>query len=196
MLTIGTGIGGGLVLEGELYRGSTGAGAELGHVVVDWDGPPCQGTCPNHGCVETMSSGTALAREGVAAAGREPDSALGHALARGEGVTGRTVTEAAIAGDHAAREVVNRAGRYLGVALASFANIFDPDVFVIGGGVADGAGNLLLDPARAELRDRALPPMKEAEVKSAELGGDAGMVGAAAMALEEMTLQSGSGSGA
>jgi len=189
VLTIGTGIGGGLILHDTLYRGSTGAGAELGHVVVDEDGPPCQGTCPNHGCVETMSSGTALAREGVAAAGREPDSALGHALARGDGVTGRTVTEAALEGDRAAREVLNRAGRHLGVALASFANTFDPDVIVVGGGVVEGAGDLLLDPARAELRERALPPMNKVEVKSAELGSDAGMIGAAAMALTERALE-------
>jgi glucokinase len=189
MLTIGTGIGGGLILEGHVFRGSTGAGAELGHVVVDWDGPPCQGTCPNHGCVETMASGTAIARDGAAAAGREPESALGQALARGEGVTGRTVTEAAMEGDHAAREVLTRAGRYLGVALASFANTFDPDVIVIGGGVAEGAGDLLLDPARAELRERALPPMNRVEVKAAKLGGDAGMVGAAAMAMTEHELK-------
>ena len=106
MLTLGTGIGGGLVLGGEIYRGSTGAGAELGHMVIDENGPPCQGTCPNHGCLETYASGTALAREGTAAAGREPDSALGLALAKGEGVSGKTVTEAAIAGDPVAQEVM------------------------------------------------------------------------------------------
>ena len=81
MLTIGTGIGGGLILDGEVFRGSTGAGAELGHIVIDENGPPCQGNCPNHGCVETFASGTALARAGKAAAEREPDSALGKALA-------------------------------------------------------------------------------------------------------------------
>ena len=83
MLTIGTGIGGGLILEGMLYRGSTGAGAELGHMVVDLDGPRCQGNCPNHGCIEAFASGTALGREGRAAAERAPDSALGRALAAG-----------------------------------------------------------------------------------------------------------------
>jgi glucokinase len=98
------------------------------------------------------------------------------------------VTEAAREGDHAAREVLTRAGRHLGVALAGFANTFDPDVIVIGGGVAEGAGDLLLDPARAELRDRALPPMRDVPVKAAELGGDAGMYGAAAMAMEENEL--------
>jgi glucokinase len=185
LLTLGTGIGGGLVLGGEIYRGSTGAGAELGHMVIDEDGPRCQGSCPNHGCLETFASGTALAREGTAAAAREPSSALGVALAKGEGVSGRTVTEAAIAGDGVAREVMAAAGRHLGVGLASFANIFDPDVIVIGGGVS-AAGDLLLEPAREELRARALPPMNRTRVAPAELGPDAGMIGAAAMALIEL----------
>ncbi len=185
MLTLGTGIGGGLVLGGEIYRGSSGAGAELGHMVIDENGPPCQGSCPNHGCLETFASGTALAREGTAAAGREPGSALGQALAKGEGVSGRTVTEAAIAGDAVAQEVMSAAGRHLGVGLASFANIFDPDVILIGGGVS-AAGDLLLEPAREELRSRALPPMNKTPVRLAELGPDAGMIGAAAMALIEL----------
>ena len=183
MLTIGTGIGGGLIIGRELYRGTTGAAAELGHIVVDEDGPPCQGTCPNHGCVETMAAGTALAREGAAAAGRHPESALGHALSRG-GIDGKAVTEAAKGGDEVAMEVVATAGRYLGVALASLANIFDPDVIVIGGGVS-AVGDLLLDPAREEMAKRALPPMNKIPVKRAGMGGDAGMIGAATMALEE-----------
>jgi glucokinase len=184
MLTIGTGIGGGLVLGGEIYRGSIGAGAELGHVVIDESGPPCQGTCPNHGCVETYASGTALAREGRAAAQSHPDSALGRALAEGE-ITGRTVTDLATSGDDLAREIVATAGRHLGVALSGFANIFDPDVIVIGGGVS-AVGDLMLEPAREELRSRALPPMNKTPVKAARLGGDAGMIGAAAMALIEL----------
>ena len=184
MLTIGTGIGGGLIVGGEVYRGSTGAGAELGHIVIVEDGLPCQGNCPNHGCVETYASGTAIAREGTAAAEREPNSALGKALAEGP-ILGRTVTELALAGDPLATEVVAQAGRHLGVALVSLANIFDPDVFVIGGGVS-AVGDLLLDPAREELVSRALPPMNKTPVKLAELGGDAGMIGAAAMALIEL----------
>jgi len=184
MLTIGTGIGGGLVLGGEIYRGSSGAGAELGHIVIDEDGPPCQGNCPNHGCMETYASGTALAREGTAAAEREPDSALGRALADGT-ITGKVVTEAALNGDEMARDVVATAGRHLGVGLASLANIFDPDVIIIGGGVS-AVGDLMLDPARAELASRALPPMNKTPVKLAALGADAGMIGAAAMALVEL----------
>jgi glucokinase len=184
MLTIGTGIGGGLILGGEVYRGSTGAGAELGHIVIIEDGLPCQGNCPNHGCVETYASGTAIAREGKAVAEQEPDSALGKALAEGP-IRGRTVTELALAGDPLATEVVAQAGRHLGTALASLANIFDPDVFVIGGGVSV-VGELLIGPAREELRSRALPPMNDTPVKLAVLGPEAGMIGAAAMALIEL----------
>jgi len=188
LLTIGTGIGGGLILDGEIYRGSIGSGAELGHIVIVEDGLPCHGNCPNHGCVETYASGTAIAREGKAAAERDPDSALGKALAEGP-IVGKTVTQLAMKGDRAAAEVVAEAGRHLGVALASLANIFDPDVFVIGGGVS-AVGDLLLDPAREELQARALPPMNRAPVQLAELGPEAGMIGAAAMALIELDKES------
>jgi glucokinase len=185
LLTIGTGIGGGLVLEGELYRGTRGAGVELGHVVIDENGPRCQGNCPNHGCVEALASGTAMARAGRIAAEAHPGSALGQALARGDEITGKTVNDAAIAGDGIAVEIVAGIGRHLGVALASFANIFEPDTIVIGGGAAS-AGELLLEPARRELRSRALAPMNETPVVAAALGPEAGMVGAATMALEEL----------
>jgi glucokinase len=185
LLTLGTGIGGGLIIEGKIYRGSIGAGAELGHMVVDKDGPPCQGNCPNHGCIEALASGTALGREGREVAAREPDSALGKALAAGEEIDGAFVTRSAQDGDAAAREVLAKIGTNLGVALSNLANIFNPDVIVIGGGVS-AAGELLLEPARQELQTRALPPMNRTPVKVAELGGDAGMIGAAAMALAEL----------
>jgi glucokinase len=185
MLTVGTGIGGGLIIDGRLYRGSTGAGAELGHVVVDADGPPCQGNCPNFGCVEAVASGTALGREGRAAAERQPDSALGRALAQGGQIDGRAVTDAALAGDEVARDVMATIGRRLGVALATLANVFEPDVLVIGGGVI-AAGDLLLDPARDELGARALPPQNRTPVVAAQLGPEAGMIGGAAMAMEEV----------
>lgn len=189
LLTIGTGIGGGLVLEGEVYRGTRGAGAELGHVVIDADGPPCQGNCPNRGCVETLASGTALGREGRLAAEANPDSVLGVALAEGEDVDGRFVTEAAIAGDAVSIEVVGLIGRRLGVALSSLANIFEPDAIVLGGGAA-AAGELMFAPAREVLRSRALPPMNETPVIAAELGVEAGMIGAATMALEDNAVAS------
>jgi glucokinase len=185
LLTIGTGIGGGLVLGGEIYRGSIGAGAELGHMSIEMDGPPCQGSCRGRGCIETFASGTAIGREGRAAAEREPDSAIGRLLAEGKQVDGKAVTIAAKAGDEAAIEVLEQAGRRLGVGLANLANIFEPEVIVIGGGVI-AAGDLLLEPARAELRARALKPMDETPVVPAQLGEDAGMIGAAAMARIEL----------
>ena len=185
MLTIGTGIGGGLILNGEPYRGATGAGAELGHFTIDIDGPRCQGNCPNHGCLETMASGTAIGREGRAAAEREPDSALGALLAEGHAIDGKLVTEAGLSGDATAISVLELIGTRLGVGLAGLANIFEPEVIVIGGG-AIAAGDLLLEPARQELAVRALRPMNGTPVVAAELGEDAGMIGAAAMARIEL----------
>lgn len=185
MVTVGTGIGGGLIIGGEVYRGSTGAGAELGHTVIEIDGPRCQGNCPGRGCVESLASGTALGREGLEAARREPDSALGRLLATGAKVDGRAVTEAALGGDEAAVAAVALIGRRLGAALASFANIFEPGVIVVGGGVI-AAGELLLGPAREEVRTRCLAPMSATPVVAAELGPDAGMIGAAAMARIEL----------
>jgi glucokinase len=190
MLTVGTGIGGGLVLGGELYRGATGAGAELGHVVIQADGPPCQGNCPNHGCVEALASGTALGREGRAAAESSPDSALGKVLAEGGEVDGKAVTEAALAGDELAIGVFDLIGGRLGVACSSFANIFQPNAIVVGGGVI-AAGDLLLEPARREVRERALRPMNETPILEATLGNDAGMIGAAAMARNELAKVAG-----
>ena len=116
MLTIGTGIGGGVIIDGELYRGSIGAASEPGHMVIDLNGPPCQGTCPNHGCIESLASGTALAREGTAAAGPTRTRRSACALAREGSVTGKTVTEAAIAGDEAAVEVMTLVGTRLASA--------------------------------------------------------------------------------
>jgi glucokinase len=189
MLTIGTGIGGGLILGGEIFRGATGAGAELGHVVIQADGPPCQGNCPNHGCVEALASGTALGREGRAAAESAPDSALGRLHAEGAEIDGLAVTEAAKAGDEVAIGVFELIGGRLGVACASFANIFEPEAIVVGGGVIT-AGDLLLDPARKEIRSRALRPMNETPILEATLGNDAGMIGAAALARTELEKKS------
>jgi glucokinase len=185
MLTVGTGIGGGLILNGEVYRGSTGAGAELGHIVIQADGPPCQGNCPNHGCVEALASGTALGREGKAAAESSPDSALAKLLAEGRTIDGTAVTDAALGGDETSVAVFELIGSRLGVACASLANIFQPNAIVVGGGVIR-AGDLLLDPARREVRERALKPMNETPILEATLGNDAGMIGAAALARVEL----------
>jgi glucokinase len=184
VLTIGTGIGSGLILRNELYRGAIGAGAELGHTVIDLNGPPCQGNCPNHGCIESLASGTALAREALRIAHEQPSSGLGRALAAGRELEGPLVTELAHNGDTAAIEAIELIGTRLGVAIASFVNIFNPEVVIIGGGVM-GAGELLLNAARAEMLRRALPPSRDiVEIVPAAFGVEAGMIGAAALVFD------------
>jgi glucokinase len=183
-LTVGTGIGGGMVLDGKLYRGSVGAGAELGHITIDINGPPCQGNCPNNGCLETMASGTALAREARAFAETNPASKLGQAVNAGRELNGMYVTEIAHDGDGDAIELIALTGRRLGVGLANYVNIFNPEVIVIGGGLL-AAGELLLQPAREEMLRRALPFVRDlVRVDAAHFGGDAGLIGAAALAFD------------
>jgi glucokinase len=183
MLTVGTGIGGALVVGGELYRGARGAAGELGHMVVDEDGPPCQGNCPNHGCLESVASGTALAREALRVARATPDCGLGRALAAGRVVTGALVTELAHDGDAAARDVVALIGTRLGIGIGNLVNMLNPEVIVVGGGVI-AAGELLLAPAREVVATRALPPSAaEARIVRAHFGVESGMLGAAVLAL-------------
>ena len=187
MLTLGTGIGGGLLLNGEVYHGSEGAAAELGHILVDPDGPDCPGDCPNHGCVEAFASGTAIGRAGEEAARANPDSALGKALDAGREISGGLVTELAHDGDPLAREVLAAAGRMLGLAMVTLVNVFNPELVIVGGG-ASAAGDLMLDPAREVLAERALPPNRRlARVVQAHFGSEAGMIGASMLALDALT---------
>jgi glucokinase len=182
MLTLGTGIGGGVVLDRCVRRGALGTGGELGHVVVDLDGPACFGDCPGRGCLEAVASGRAIARDGFEAARAQPDSELGRELAAGREITGSFVTAAALRGDDAACEVLDRVGRRLGAGLTGLVNAFNPEVVVVGGGVM-AAGELLLGPAREVVEQRALPPSRDvARVVPAALGEEAGMIGAAALA--------------
>jgi glucokinase len=185
MLTLGTGIGGGLVLGGRLQRGWIGAGAEFGHMVIDMDGPPCQGNCPNRGCLEVMASGSALVREAALRVARRPDTALGEALEEGRPLTGPFVTELAHDGDPVARDALEAVARALGVGLSSIVNMLNPEVIVIGGGVI-AAGEMLLQPAREEMLARALVPARDAvRIVPAAFGDEAGMIGAALMAMED-----------
>jgi glucokinase len=182
LLTLGTGIGGGLVLGGEVYRGWLGGGAEMGHMVVEMDGRPCQGGCPNRGCLESVASGTALVREASLAVARRPDTALGHALEAGRELTGPLISDLAREGDPVARDAIALVGHRLGVGIVSLVNIFNPEIVVIGGGVS-AAGDLLLDPARQVVAERALSPNKDVvRIEAAAFGAEAGMIGAALMA--------------
>jgi glucokinase len=184
MLTIGTGVGGGVVVDGHIVRGASGAAGELGHIVIDESGPPCPGNCPNHGCLEAFVSGPALALEGRARAEMYPDSGLGRALAAGREITGPLVTELAHDGDEAARTAVGVLGCHLGVGIASLVNVFNPEVVAIGGGLV-AAGELLFAPARAVVAERALVPARDqVRIVPARFGDESGMLGAAALAFE------------
>jgi len=180
MLAVGTGIGGGVVIGGELFRGHLGFAAELGHVTLMEGGPQC--ACGERGCLEALASGTAIgrmAREGIAAA---PDSIVLE-LAGGSAsrITGALVSEAAHAGDEFAAGILARAGHWLGVGLTALVNAFDPELIVIGGGGA-GAGWFLVEPAKEELRRRLSGRRPIPPVVTATLGNDAGAVGAASLA--------------
>jgi glucokinase len=184
MVTLGTGIGGALLLDGRLYRGATGVGGELGHMVIDLHGPDCQGACPGRGCLEVMASGTAIGREGQLAARQHAESVLGRRLGAGKEISGGIVTELAHEGDPVARDVLARIGRRLGAGLVGLVNTFNPEVIVIGGG-AVAAGDLLLDPAREVVEQRALPPAREiVTILPAHFAEESGMLGAALLALE------------
>ncbi|HEV8682871.1 MAG TPA: ROK family glucokinase [Actinomycetota bacterium] len=182
LLTVGTGIGGGIVADGALYRGAHGFGAEVGHVVVDPEGPLCG--CGNRGCFEQVASGRAIDRLGREAADAHPDGLIA-TLAGTDEVGGRHVTEAARQGDAVARRIIEDVGGRLGLGIAGFVNVLDPEVVVVGGGVAD-IGALLLDPAREAFRAAVLAPDHRPEVPivPAALGNDAGAIGAATIALE------------
>jgi glucokinase len=184
MVTIGTGIGTGIVIDGNVYRGHWGIGGEAGHYRVVPGGRLCQ--CGNRGCWEQYASGNALVAEARDRARESPRDAarllqLGGGTA--DGIGGRQVTRAAAEGDPLALHCFQIIGAWLGQGLADLAAILDPGCFVVGGGVS-AAGDLLLDPARARLADALTgrgyrPP---AEVRAAELGADAGLVGAADLA--------------
>ena len=182
MLALGTGIGGGVVIGGKLLEGSHSGGGEIGHITVEPQGPPCG--CGSQGCVEALAAAPALARAGRAAAasGRAPGI-----LARAgslEAIDGAVITQAALAGDAGAIEVLATAGRYVGIAVAAVITTLDPERVLIGGGVA-AAGDLLLQPLRDEVARRCrMIPTGATPILQAALREEAGVLGAAALALE------------
>lgn len=185
MLTVGTGVGGGLVLDGQLLRGAGGMAGELGHIAILEGGPLC--ACGQRGCLESLASGTAIARMGREAVDRgtlAPDSPL--AALEPEAITGKAVTVAAHAGDAGAVGILASAGRWLGIGIASLIAAFDPEIVVLGGGAMQ-AGHLLLEPAieaaDARLVGRGFRTL--APIVPATLADDAGLVGAALQALAD-----------
>lgn len=187
LVGVGTGIGGGIVAGGKLFRGAHGFAAEIGHIIVDPEGPLCG--CGNRGCWEQVASGQAVTRaghqaviDGIATSLRERSGG------DPKRVTGPMVTAAALDGDPASVAILAEVGRRLGEGIGGLVNVLDPEVVVVGGGVA-AAGELVLGPARAAFRLAVEAPDRRPEVPlvRAELGNDAGAVGAATLALESMT---------
>ncbi|HEX8067071.1 MAG TPA: ROK family protein [Thermoleophilaceae bacterium] len=190
MLTLGTGVGGGVVIDGQIFRGASGLGAELGHVVVQADGPECPGACPSRGCLEALCSGTALERDATRLAGDRPDSALGRLAAeRGGRVKGRDVVSAARDGDADAQALLQALGTWLGVGISNMVNVFEPEHVVIGGGLS-AAGDLFMQTAERSAGSRALPALFErVRISLARAGNDAGVIGAGLLAAQELALK-------
>lgn len=196
MFTVGTGVGGGLVLNGRVFRGSTGAAAELGHTLIGADlasGAPVTGSFPQTGSLEALASGRTLDALATAAGRADPNSRLGRLVASGADHLGREAVAAAEDDADSAR-LVELVGERLGVGIANAINVFDPDVVVIGGGMAV-AGELLLEPARRTAARFVLPGVGErTEVRLARYGAEAGVRGAALLARQELEVQPSSGS--
>jgi glucokinase len=177
-ITVGTGIGGGLILRGELYAGVSGTAGEVGHMVIVADGPRC--ACGRLGCLEAVASGRAIAREARAALDAGRPSVL--AAVAADALDAQAVARAAAEGDPLAREVFARAARYLGLAVANLVHLLNPALVVVGGGVAQ-AGALLLAPVRRIVESEAFArPAAAVRIVPAALGPDAGALGAAAAA--------------
>ena len=190
MLTLGTGVGGGLILDGQLYRGAIGAAAELGHITLDLNGPPCQGRCPGRGHLEALASGTAADGYAREAAERNPEGDLGRAAAEGTTVDARLAVELAANGPGDARDVLDHVGLHLGVGIATFVNVFNPELVVLGGGFAR-AGDLLFEPARRYVAEHALSPARdEVKIVPALLGVEAGLIGAGLAGFEALHRES------
>lgn len=171
-LTLGTGIGGGLILDGRPYRGSVGAGAELGHIVLDYGGVPCGGACTGHGHFEALAAGSAADETAV--------------RRFGAGADGRRLVDEARGGNEQAASDLAEIGHRLGAGIASFVNVFNPELVILGGGFAK-AGDLLLDSVRETLAVEALPPARDlVRIVPAHFGAEAGMIGAALVGFEAL----------
>ncbi len=188
-MTLGTGIGGGIALDGRLYLGLDGTAGEVGHQTIDPDGPPCG--CGSRGCLESFASGPAITAMGVKAVLQGLTTQIGALVERDlNRITPETIMRAAELGDPVARDLLWRAGTYLGVGIANIVTILSPQRVVIGGGVAR-LGDWLLEPARAVVRERCrATPVEKVQVVLAALGGDGGIIGAALWAAQQDTPSS------
>lgn len=189
MLTVGTGVGGGIIIGGRIYRGTTGAAAEMGHQLIGLPldrGVPPATRFPQPGSLEALASGRALDALAIRSAQEHPDSTLGRLAATGQPVAGPDAVHAAHAGDPAAIAAIVLLGQRLGVGIANAINVFDPEVVAISGGVSS-AGELLIDAARGIASQYVLPGVgTRTEIRLARSGPEAGVRGAALLAVQEL----------
>ncbi len=186
-LTVGTGIGGAIIVGGKLYTGVCGSAGEIGHMTIDINGPRC--TCGNIGCLETLASGKAVAREAIRRISSGERSSLTEITAgKIESITAKEVAIAAQRGDPVAEDIIDNAATYLGIGMVNLVNIFNPEMIVVGGGMAN-IGDRLFNPARQVVRERAFPvAAKAVRIVTAELGDNAGLLGAAYFAFKQASV--------
>ena len=185
LFTLGTGIGGGIIVDGKLYLGAVGGAGELGHMTIDADGPKCG--CGNTGCLEMLASGRAVERDAI---GRlhlgDKSSLLDVVQGNIDNVTAEMVGAAAHNGDPLALDVLSRAAYYLGISMVNVVNIFNPEMVVLGGGMAE-LGDLIISPGRRMVQERAFSVSSQSvRIVTAQLGNEAGVYGAAAFALDQV----------
>lgn len=177
-ITVSTGIGTGIMVKGQLLLGYQGLGGEAGHMTIDPDGPACG--CGKKGCLEALASGTAVARQARERLNRGVSSVIPHFGEAGE-ITSEAVAAAARAGDSLAKDIMEEAATSLAIGVVNLVHIFDPQTVIIGGGVS-GVGDLLFGPVRRAVEREAMPPYKRVPIVPAQLGEEAGLYGAVALA--------------
>jgi glucokinase-like ROK family protein len=179
-IKVGTGIGAGLLLDGQIYRGVTGSAGEIGHLTIDENGPLC--TCGNHGCLEAVAGGRAIAEQAQDAVRKGKRTSLS-AIDPVESITAREVASAARRGDLLSQQILTRAGSHIGIAIAGLVNLFNPGMVIIGGGVAQ-TGDILLEPMRQAVQRRSLPAAtRVVRITTAMLGRRSSSMGAVVQAL-------------
>ncbi|MCR4405495.1 MAG: ROK family transcriptional regulator [Anaerolineae bacterium] len=182
-IKVGTGIGCGLLIDGQIYRGQSGSAGEIGHITIDENGPPCR--CGNYGCLESMAAGPAIAHRAQLAIKAGQETMLSKAKPVEE-ITAADVSRAASQGDPLSLQLFHEAGRHIGVALAGLINLFNPKLVIIGGGVAR-AGDVLLEPIRRSVQSHGLrTAVENCQIVQAQLGREATALGAVTLVLEKM----------
>ncbi len=184
-ITLGTGVGGGVITNKHLVHGISGAAGELGHITVQPEGgAPCN--CGKTGCVETIASATGIVRLALEKIKKHPNSTIANIFNQTGLITSKDVVECAIGGDQASQDVLDEVAMYLGLAAANVGNIINPDIIVIGGGVSK-AGDIILKPIERYFKQFAFPRVAEStEIKVASLGNDAGVIGAAGLIMQQL----------